>query len=502
MNAKDAVERSERAFPGWAALSVARRKVFLRALQRRIAARQEELAAAVAADTGKPVTEVLFQEITAALEMIRFVAAVYPRWLKDRLIPYRRPGFWSKVHRRRYEPLGVLGIIGPANYPFSLPVMQAAAALICGNCVVIKPSERAPRTAGRLKSLFEEAAFPPGVVEVAEGDERTAEAVIVHPGVRKIIFTGSTETGRKVARLCGRSFKPCVLELGGVGAAVVDDDADLGLAAQAVAWSAFYSTGASCLGTKRVFVTRRVGRAFLDGLLQEIRVLSRGDPFDPEADIGQSSDPKTDERLRALVRDAMARGARAWAPEGELSREEVSQVRGPLVISQTTPEMAVLGDDEELRGLVLCVREVDSAKQAIREANASSYGLSASVWSRNRKKAEAIAGELQVGMVWINEVGLGLPPFPWGGTKNSGWGRLFAKESLSELTTIKVISRDRRRSAAPKFWWFPYSRAKYELTLAVNALAYGAGKTSAFLRLLKNIRHGRAAFSGGKKRGR
>ncbi len=477
--------RASAAFPLWAGWSIQKRKVFFKKLRALIVERQEELASILAEETGQPIAEAVSQEITAALEMIRFMEKAYPRWLKGKKFRYWRPGFWTKSNRIGYEPLGLIAVIGPSNFPFSLPVMQACAALLCGNCVMIKPSERCPRTAEFLRRLFKDARFPEGVIGVVDGDAKTVEEIISAESVRKIIFTGSYETGKAIAERCGRFFKPCLLELGGTGAAIIDDKADLDLAARGIAWSAFYSAGLSCIGTKRVFVTPRTSRAFVQKLIEETRTIKTGSPTDPNTDMGILRDPAGMDRMEELVRDAVRKGATAWTPEGDFCDGSFQTLKGPTILFPVTRQMRILSPEIEIPGPLLCVQEVESMDQAVAAANQSKFGLGASVWSRDLRKAQNIARQLQAGMVWINDSSVGLPRFPWGGTKRSGWGRLFSKEAITELTELKVISRDRRLTSSRKFWWYPYSRTKYEMTLCLNEFLYGPRKRKAFLNFLK-----------------
>jgi acyl-CoA reductase-like NAD-dependent aldehyde dehydrogenase len=324
------------------------------------------------------------------------------------------------------------------------------------------------------------------VIEVIEGGPKAVESIIADESVRKVIFTGSYQTGRIISELCGRFFKPCLLELGGTGCAIVTDDADLVLAARGIAWSAFYSGGSSCVGTKRVFLTSETSRAFVPLLLAAVKQIRPGNPSDPNTEMGIARNRALDDRTEELIRDAVKKGAATWTLGGEIGDRPSQGPRGPVVLLQATPRMKILAPDGEWGGPVLCIRDVESIDQAVDEANRSSFGLGASVWSRDLRKAQAIARRLQAGIVWINDSSVGLPGFPWGGTKHSGWGRLLSREALTELTSLKVISRDRRLTSARKFWWFPYSKAKYEILLSLNEFLYGRRKGRPFRLFLRS----------------
>jgi succinate-semialdehyde dehydrogenase/glutarate-semialdehyde dehydrogenase len=234
-----------------------------------------------------------------------------------------------------------------------------------------------------------------------------------------------------------------------------------------------------------VFVTPRTSRAFVQKLIEEARTIKTGHPADPNTDMGISRDPAGMDRMEELIRDAVRKGAAAWTAEGDFRNGSFHTLKGPAILFPVTRQMWILSPEIEIPGPVLCVQEVESMDQAVAEANQSKFGLGASVWSRDLRRAQSIARRLQAGMVWINDSSVGLPRFPWGGTKRSGWGRLFSKEAITELTELKVISRDRRLTSSRKFWWYPYSRAKYEMTLCLNGFLYGPHKRKAFLNFLK-----------------
>ncbi len=441
--------KAERVSSDWSLLSARERGEFIRRLGERIVCRQVEIARTVALETGRSVTEVVSQEITASLEMLRFFRKNYPRWLSDRRFRYPRPGFWRKSNVIVLEPLGLMGVIGPGNLPFSLPVMACSAGLLCGNTVLLKPSERCPKTAEIIRSLGEEAGFPEGVFGVVMGGAETACEVAAHPAVRKVIFFGPAPAGRQMAELCGRHFKPCVLELGGRNAAIVCRDADLKRAARGLVWSAFSAAGNSCVAMNKIFVEASVYQDFIALLRREMKALRAGDVLDPSADLAPRSKPPD--------------------LELDLSAEENP---GPA-----KPELKPS----------LTVQRVASVEQAVEDANAYLSGLGASIWSRDLNKAGTIARKLRAGLVWVNDCSVGLPQFPWGGTREDGWGRLFAESALTELVNLKVISIDRPAGASRKFWWFPYSERKYQILLALNEALFGKKSLAGLTRLFSSL---------------
>lgn len=486
--------RADRANAAWSQLPPKARTQYIKAVRNIIVAQQRAIATTVSEETGKPVTEVLSQEVTAAVGMLRFMERMYPVWLKERRFRYWRPGFWSKSNTVLFEPLGIVGIIGPGNFPFSLPVMQTCACLLCGNSVILKPSEHCPRTARLIEDIFREANLPEAVLSVAEGGGEAAEKIIASPKVRKVIFTGSYETGRKVAENCGRHFKPCLLELGGDGPAIICEDAELTLAAKGIVWSGFYSNGRSCVNTKWVLVHRMVAQEFLERLRHELSRLTIGDSFLPATEFSRLQDRETPQQIIDIIKGAIEHDARVFTPAGEardLSDIDFTQpaiVEMPLGTGETAFSEA--WDMAASGAPIVPVYQVDSLDQAIQAINHSPYGLGASIWSKHAKKAQAVAHQLNVGMVWINDSSVGFPQFPWGGIKKSGWGRLFSREGIYELTRVKAISHDRRKVSSGRVWWFPYSQTKFNLLLKVNVLFFGARKIKLIRHLFPGMRNG------------
>ncbi len=402
----------------WMNLSIKKRTKFIKTLRYLIVDKQNEIANAITLDTGKPVTESMMQEVSASLGMLKYFESNFPGWLKERQFKYFRPGFIFKKNIIKYDPLGVVAVISPANYPFSLPVMQTAFALLCGNCVVLKPSEKAVHVNKVIISLFENSGLTPESVLVIEGDEKPAEEIIRHEEVRKIIFTGSYENGRKVTRLAAEHFKPVILELGGDGPAIVLNDANLSLAAKSIIWSHCYSNYNSCIGTKIVFVQKAVISEMKNLLEVEFSKIN----------FGASDNTNTD---------------------------------------------ACIKYKKELNSLN--VIEFTSEDEAIRKVNELPTGLSASVWSNNIRRARMLANKINCGMIWINDLSVGIPGIAWGGSKLSGWGRLFARSAIPELTNTKTISIEKRFTSRPKFWQYPYVSDKYEITKVVNSIVFGKG---------------------------
>lgn len=408
----------------------------IKALRFDIVDNQDQIAKAITKDTGKNLTESMSQEVTAVLEMLKYFENNYPKWLKDKKIRYFRPGFWRKKNIIRYDPIGRIAIIGPSNYPFSIPVMQACAALICGNKVSIKPSEHAPNTNKIICELFNRTGFTKEDVSIIEGGPEKAIDLIATPEIKKVIFTGSFENGRSVAKLCGQKFKPCILELGGQGTAIICQGADLSLAARGLIWSSLYSNNNSCIGTKIIYIHKELKNQF-----------------------------------------------------SQIYENELLNLKASSLEFESTK--LCLSDVNDFPFIKLY--EFTSIEKTINEINSSGNGLGVSIWDRDIFMAKNIASKINAGLIWINDTSFGLPISPWGGNSNSGWGRLYSKESISELTNLKFISSEKVYKKS-KLWWFPYNQEKLSLLRAVNDYFFGrknktiAGIFRIFLLLIKKTK--------------
>lgn len=455
----EAIAAARRAQYSWGRTKSSERAAHIRQLRERIAATQDSLIEVISRETHRPVTDVLLQEVTATLGMLKYLEKRYPLWLSDESFREYKPGFWSKSNRVCYDPIGVVAVIGPATFPFSLVTMQTCAALMCGNTVVLKPSELCPEVTSCLNALFKGSSLPPNVVRIIEGDADVVESIISSPYVNKVIFTGSSESGRNVADLCGRHFKPCLLELGGDGPAIVCDDADMDLAAKALLWSALYANGQACIGTRKVLSLPGIRERLVERIVAEECKLQEGPPDQADTDVSKG--------FRLHIAGPIAAGS-------------------TTIVSNLQPSGVGRAEAEGANnGPVLEFIDVASLDEAIDLINGSPSGLSASIWSRNIQHAERIARRLKVGMVCINDASIALPDFPWGGVRCSGWGRLFSRQAIPELTQMKTISTDKRYSARPKIWWFPYSCQKFELVKAANTFLFGRRSWHAFAVVLK-----------------
>lgn len=450
---RDAVARSRTAQSAWAEIGVRKRIAVLREFQRRLHEKKSDIAAAITREAGKPVAEALTTEVLVVLDTARFLIENAYRLLRDEPLPHGNLVTKLKRGVLLREPYGVVGIISPWNYPFSIPATEALAALVAGNAVVLKPSEFTPLVALDLESLLHAAGVPPDVFQVVVGDGATGVA-LVHSQIGKLIFTGSVATGKRIAVAAAERLLPAVLELGGKDPMLVLDDADVDVASSAAVWGSFLNAGQTCLSVERCYVHRSLYEAFLKACMEKTKKLRVGDGLNPETDVGPMIHERQLRIVEAHVEDAVARGARVLAGGSRLQGLGPNFYQ-PTVLADVTHEMQIMR--EETFGPVLPVMAFDSDDEAVRLANDSEYGLSASVWTRDRDRGERLAPRIQAGTVMVNDVisCFGISEAPHGGVKSSGLGRAHGRFGVEEMVRLKYLDTD-RMPEMKKVWWYGY----------------------------------------------
>jgi len=448
-----AVDAAQAALPDWRALSVGERCSYLDRLadQFKTEYGQEGQSTAlkrrIMDAVGKPLPEADIEVIESA-SFIEYFSSIAIETLAPRNIQLDSELWPTKRSTVLFEPMGVVGIIKPWNYPLEMPVWSLAPALLAGNTVVLKPSEKSPSVGEAIAQMAESAGFPPGVLNVVAGDRSTGAHLVAHPGVSMIAFTGSVAAGREIASKCGWLLKRVSLELGGNDAAIVLQDVDLDLAANGLTWGAFCNAGQVCVGVKRAIVVRSIADQLLEKLTERTRELRLG------LDVGPLVDENQLDKVTQMVDLAIAEGAKLECGGSRALGREGFYFQ-PTILTGLPPSATIL--QEECFGPVLPIVIVDDSEAAIAEANRSSYGLGASIWTRDLSAAETLARELRVGTVWINDVNVAFAEAPFGGTRNSGIGFELSSEALLEFVTRKHLnietSNDTRR-----FWWYPYPR--------------------------------------------
>jgi len=447
------VARARSAQPAWAEVGVRNRIAVLREFQHKVQAKKQEIAEAITREAGKPVTEALTTEVLVVLDAARFLIDNAYRLLRDEMVPHGNLATKLKKGRLVREPYGVVGIISPWNYPFSIPATETLAALVAGNAVVLKPSEFTSLVALELESLLHAAGVPRDVFQVVVGDGPTG-AALIHSDINKIVFTGSVATGKRIAAVAAERLLPVLLELGGKDPMLVLEAADVDVASSAAVWGAFVNAGQTCLSVERCYVHRSLYEEFLRACTEKTKKLRVGHGFDRESDVGPMIHERQLRIVEAHVQDAVARGARVLAGGSRL-RKLGKNFYEPTLLADVTHEMKIMR--EETFGPVLPVMAFDSDEEAVRLANDSEYGLAASVWTRDRARGECVARRIQAGTVMVSDVVscFGISEAPHGGVKSSGVGRAHGRFGLEEMVRLKYLDSD-LMPGMKKVWWYGY----------------------------------------------
>jgi succinate-semialdehyde dehydrogenase/glutarate-semialdehyde dehydrogenase len=454
---QEAIAQAHTAQKTWSAIAVRKRIQVLRHFQRLLHRKKSEISEAITRETGKPVTEALTTEVLVVLDSAQFLIENTYRVLRDEALPHGNIATKLKTGRLLREPYGVVGIISPWNYPFSIPATETLAALVAGNAVVLKPSEFTSLVALELQSLLHAAAVAGGVsqniFQVVVGDGATG-AALVHSQIDKLVCTGSVATGKKIAAAAAERLLPVVLELGGKDPMLVLDDADIDVASSAAVWGAFMNAGQTCLSVERCYVHRSLYDAFVKACAEKTKKLRVGGGLSDAIDVGPMIHERQLRIVEAHVEDAIARGARVLAGGSRLP-ELGNNFYTPTVLADVTHEMRIMR--EETFGPVLPVMAFDGDEEAVRLANDSEYGLSASVWTRNKQRGERLARSIQAGTVMVNDVVscYGISEAPHGGVKSSGLGRAHGRFGLEEMVRLKYVDTD-RVPGMKKVWWYGY----------------------------------------------
>ncbi len=428
----------------------------MKAFQRILHQRKSEIARLISCETGKPYVEAFTTEIMVVLDAARFLIESAYGLLRDQPLPHGNLAMKTKAGRIVREPYGVIGIVAPWNYPFSIPATEALAALVAGNAVVVKPSEFTSLVALELASLLHQAGVPRDIFRVAVGDGATG-AGLVNSEIDKLVFTGSVATGKRIGQVAAERLLPAVLELGGKDPMLVLEDAEVEVVSSGAVWGAFVNAGQTCLSVERCYVQRKLYEPFLEACVRKAKRLRVGNGMNPETDIGPMIHERQLRIVEQQVEDARARGARVLAGGTRLP-ELGPNFYAPTVLADVTHDMRVMR--EETFGPVLPVMPFDTEAEAIRLANDSEYGLAASVWTRDRSRGEAVARRITAGTVMVNDVVscFGISEAPHGGVKSSGIGRAHGRFGLEEMVRIKYVDSD-RLPGMKKVWWYGYGEA-------------------------------------------
>jgi acyl-CoA reductase-like NAD-dependent aldehyde dehydrogenase len=417
----------------WRKMSASERGRLIWKLAELIEKHADELAELETLDNGKIINESRYIDVPMAADVLRYYA-----------------GWATKVHGETInsfenaftytlrEPVGVVAAIVPWNFPLLIATWKLGPALACGCTVVLKPAEQTPLTALRMGELMQEAGFSPGVVNTVTGGPATGQALVRHPGVDKIAFTGSTAVGKEIMQAAAGDLKRVTLELGGKSPNIVFADSDLDSAVKGAITGIFYGKGECCNAGSRLFVESKVHDQFLEKLMERVKKLRPGDPLDPKSRLGAIVSQQQMEQVLRYIEAGKNEGAKVLTGG---ARASVDGSKGffiePTIFDGVTNEMKIA--QEEIFGPVLATITFNDIDEVAEQANKSPYGLAAAIWTNDVKKAHTLSRKLKAGIVWINTYGLMDAAVPFGGFKQSGFGRELGMHAIEHYTEIKSV---------------------------------------------------------------
>lgn len=452
-----AVASARRALAAWKDREVqSRAEILTRAVDILVARYGEQgeataLKKLITSEVGKRLPEADIEVIESS-DMIAFFAKEGARLLSETMPTLNQQLWATKSSSIICEPVGVIAIIKPWNYPLELPIWGIAPALVAGNTVVFKPSEYSSFVGLEIGKLFEEAGLPPGVLNIVTGADEVGRLLVSHQGVDMVSFTGGIAAGREIATTCGGQLKKCSLELGGNDPAIVEPDVDLELASNGLVWGAFCNSGQVCVRAKRAYVSQEVADDLMARVVNKTKALRVGIDFGPIISLEQLK------KIEEQVNEAVSKGATVLCG-GKRIEQSGGYYFSPTVLTNMNSTMNILS--EECFGPVLPIIPVQNTQEAIQLANQSDYGLGASVWTADLENGRRIAAEIQSGMVWVNDVNVAFPEAPWGGIKRSGIGTELSEWGLYEFVQRKHINIENSTNVR-RDWWYPYSPSATE----------------------------------------
>lgn len=478
--AKDALQRSRTAQKAWDRIGIDKRRKVLTKFQHLLCEEAEEVCRLISLENGKPLQESMQTEVFPVLSIAGYFLKNGKKILSDKPIPisifkHRR----SFVH---YRPRGVMLVISPWNYPFSIPTGNIVMGLLAGNTVIHKPASLTPLIALKTRELMDRAGVPEDVYQVVPTSGRIASKII-ETGVDYVNFTGSTQVGLMVSELCGRKMIPCTMELGGKDPAIVCPDANTDQAAASIVFGGLTNAGQTCASVERVYAHESVYDELVEKVVERVKKLRVGNPLKGDTDIGPMVDPGQLEIVKEQVEDAVAKGAKVLC--GGKPMEGPGRFFAPTVLTNVDETMRVV--HEETFGPLIPIMKIASIEEGIQKANDSEYGLSAYVYTKNQAYGRQIAKQLEAGTVMINEalVTFAIPETPWQGVKMSGMGKSHSDEGLRGLCYPYHVNENGMVKLAKSPFWQPYSRKMFHLLIAGANMLYGPKKLKPIFRAVK-----------------
>lgn len=480
---KKILEDAGKAQKNWKNNKFNTRKKIIRRISRIILKYADEIAETISECTGKTLFDSMSTEVVPCAMAASYYAKSARRFLKKKRI---KAGNIFLCYKRSYllrEPWGVIGIISPWNYPFGIPFHEVVTGLMAGNAVILKIASITQPVGEFFKKIMEESGLPKGLFHLVNMPGSKAGPAFIETGIDKLFFTGSTSVGKELMRLASSKLIPVCLELGGNDAMIVFEDAPLDRAVNGALWAGLSNCGQSCGGVERIYVHKKTAPAFSSLLSERLKLLRTGREKIFDVDVGGLTTREQYKKVKKQVNEALSKGARITASAGA---DDPDKLLHPLILIENTDTDTEIVKEETF-GPVLVLDTFTTESEAIKKANSTTYGLTASVWSKNTGKAKRIAAMLEAGAVCINDhlMNHGLAETHWGGYKQSGIGRSHGQAGFEEMTRSKVVINDLFRRFPKNMWWYPHSKKNYDGLKGIIDFLYSVNIVKKLRGLLK-----------------
>ena len=456
------IKTARKAQEDWAAFSIKKRCDYIRAVQDFLVEKADELAQVISSDNGKTRIDALLAEVIPATMAVSYYTRQAAEFISDHSFKSGNIAFFNKRTKIIRLPYGVIGIISPWNYPFSIAFSKVIMAILAGNAVVLKTATETQMVGLALKECIEAAQLPEGIFTYVNMPGKIAGDAFIESGIDKLFFTGSVAVGRQIMSKAAHTLTPVNLELGGNDAMLICRDANLHRAVTGAVWAGFHNAGQSCGSVERVYVHEAIYDPFLKMLKHKVEALKTGIDCNFEVDVGVMTTQQQIDLVKSHVDEALSKGAVLFAQSQLLEKPYSSNLLPAMVLTDVNHTMKLMR--EETFGPVFGIMKVTNIEQAIFLANDSNLGLTGSVWSTDIKKAERIARKIQAGVVTINDhlISHAMPEASWGGFKESGIGRTHGKLGFDEMTYPQTIVNDIIPYLSQNLWWYPSNYSLYK----------------------------------------
>lgn len=482
----DIIQRAKVAQRSWVETPVANRARYILRIRDFLVEHADDIAETIHWDNGKTQIDAITTEVLASAIVVNYYAKNANRFLKPQKLRAGNIILSNKRSKIYRVPFGVIGIISPWNYPFTIPFHEVIIGLLSGNAVVLKTATDTQMVGRKLEECIQSAGLPDGVFNYINMSGSLAGKTMLENGIDKLFFTGGTDTGSKIMQKAGETLTPVSLELGSNDAMIVCEDADLERAAGGAAWAGLQNSGQSCGGVERIYVSEKIYDQFMEILKSHVESMQIAGNDGMNDDLGAMTTSEQMQIVCAQLEDALDRGATIYAESQKPPKNGGENYFPAMILTNVNHEMSIMR--KETFGPIIGVMKYQNIDEAIEWTNDSNLGLTSSVWSRDQKKAEWIARNLECGAVLINDhlMSHGMAETPWGGFKQSGIGRTHGKFGFDEMTQPQVIIRDNLPFVKRDLWWHPYSAKLYKQLKALLILLYGK-KFGARLRALGTV---------------